>query len=96
MEGEELVSVERRIKRDFEYKSAFARWKIFYDEYGFCYDDQEFYPPLRRLAAPLFDNSGKIIGALGIGGNSLTIGDDQVEVFGEILKTYAAKLAESL
>ena len=95
-EGDERLAIERRIKRKLDYKPVFKRWSAFYDEHGFCYDDQELYTPLRRLAARVVDRSGKTIGALAIGGNPLTIADGQVLEYGEILKRVAAKLAESL
>ena len=74
----------------------FNSWKLFYDKHHFCYDDQQFYKPLRRLAAPVKDNNGKLLGALAVGGNSLTIRDDQVLIIGEKLKKHAEELMSKI
>ncbi|NOY75070.1 MAG: helix-turn-helix domain-containing protein [Kiritimatiellaeota bacterium] len=96
LEGDELAMVENSIRRDVDWKEIFQRWKRFFLEYGFCYDDQELYSPLRRLAAPVLGKNGEIIGALALGGNPLTIKDEDVLEFGAILKEHAARLAASI
>ena len=87
---------ETRMTRHLNYKEIFERWKIFYDKYHFCYDDQELYKPLKRLAAPVYDRSGNLVGALGIGGNSLTIKNNQVLKLGKILLEHCEQLMEKI
>ncbi|MCK5844050.1 MAG: helix-turn-helix domain-containing protein [Victivallales bacterium] len=94
--GDALAAAEQNIKRDVDWRPIFTRWLEFYQRNGFCYDDQELYGPLRRLAAPVRDTEGELIGVIAVGGNSLTIENDQVPHLGETLKVHAAKLAESL
>lgn len=83
---------ETKMTKHLDYKEIFERWKIFYDQHHFCFDDQELYKPLKRLAAPVFDRTGKLVGALGIGGNSLTIKNNQVQKLGQILLEHCEQL----
>jgi IclR family transcriptional regulator, KDG regulon repressor len=78
------------------YKQIYPRWKNFFDKHNFCYDDQELYPPLRRLAVAIYDKSGNLLGTLAVGGNSLTIKDNQVLKLGEILIEHAERLMERI
>ena len=94
LDGEALVAAEQNIKRDVDWRPIFSRWLKYYQQNGFCYDDQELYTPLRRLAAPVCDVDGELIGVIAIGGNSLTIEDDQVASLGDTLKEHSARLAE--
>ena len=95
---DQRVVAEKRIARfapEF-YRPVFAKWKKYFDAHGFYYDDQEFYPPLRRFAAPICAPDGNLVGSLALGGNSLTIPDSDVEIIGGILKKHAARFAKSL
>ena len=47
---------------------------------GYAYDDQTLKPQFRRLAFPLFDAFGELIGALGVGGSMLEITDDSFDM----------------
>lgn len=85
-----------RVERYPNYKEIFQRFETFFDKHHFCYDNQELYNPLRRLAAPVYDNSGKLVGALGIGGNSLTIKNNQVLKLGKILLEHCEQLMEKI
>ena len=96
MNKEERKRAEEAMTGHPAYKQIYPRWKIFYDKYNFCYDDQELYPPLRRLATPVYDNSGNVAGALAVGGNSLTIKDNQVLKLGKILIEHAERLMERI
>jgi len=96
LNAEERKTVQFDANRYPDYKGIFSRWKIFYKKHHFCYDNQELYKPLRRLSAPVYDNSGKLVGALGIGGNSLTIKNNQVIKLGKILIEHAGELSEKI
>ncbi|MFW5857705.1 MAG: helix-turn-helix domain-containing protein [Planctomycetota bacterium] len=45
---------------------------------GYAYDDCTRMPHVRRLAFPLLDTTGRMIGAVGVGGTELHIPDDAV------------------
>ncbi len=86
---------EGRMRDSLDWRPIFARWDKFFKANGFCYDDQELYRPLRRLAAPVKGADG-LVGALGIGGNPLTIKNSDVRKLGNILKEHAEILSASL
>jgi DNA-binding IclR family transcriptional regulator len=99
LDRKEQKAAESKFRKDREtayYKEVFARWTKFYDKHGFCFDNQELYKPLKRLAAPIHDRTGKLAGALGIGGNSLTIKNNQVQTLGKILLKHAQMLMERI
>lgn len=81
---------------DLNFKKISSNWRNFFDKNKFCYDDQELYPPLRRLATPIYDHNKNLIGALAIGGNSLTIKDNNVLNIGEILVEHGKLLMEKI
>ncbi|MBN1863779.1 MAG: helix-turn-helix domain-containing protein [Victivallales bacterium] len=86
---------EARMRDTLDWRPIFDKWSEFFKKNGFCYDDQELYRPLRRLAAPVHGADG-LVGALGIGGNPLTIKNVNLKKFGKILKEHAAVLSASL
>ena len=86
---------ETRMRDSIDWCPIFEKLGKFFKKNGFCYDDQELYRPLRRLAAPV-SVGGKLVGALAIGGNPLTIKNSEVKRLGKILKEHAATLSASL
>jgi IclR family transcriptional regulator, KDG regulon repressor len=76
-------------------KRLLERMKRFQD-LGYLYDNQEIFPHVRRLGVPVFDGTGKIVGAAGIGGNPLSLPDSKVRSFGLKLKEFAAHLSAQL
>lgn len=83
------------INKDF-FKRRVSDWQRFYETNGFCFDDQEMSKHLRRFAAPVFGPGNKVVAAIGIGGNPLTIPDEMIMPTGELLKAKAEKLSEIL
>ncbi len=67
-----------------------------YEKHGFCYDDLEFVDYIKRLAAPVFNHSGDLIGAIALGGNTLTIPDDHVGEMGRLLAEHAEMLSDEM
>jgi DNA-binding IclR family transcriptional regulator len=53
---------------------------------GFCYDPQ---PDRRRLASPVYDRRGAIIGALALGGTAYSLPDNMVDDYGSLLAAHA-------
>jgi DNA-binding IclR family transcriptional regulator len=72
--------------REFGDSTRYREALEWYERHGFAYDNYQ--RTIRRLAVPIF-RDGQIVGALGLGGNSLTINDKQVAEYGEMLKEYA-------
>ncbi len=87
-------------RRHFEFREVFREkyesWMAFYHKHGYTYDDQCIYIPIRRLGTPIFDSAGRTVGALGLGGNPLTLKNGLVKRTGEMLKEYARKLSRLL
>lgn len=84
------------IKSFPDYKEIFERWVGYFKKHRFCFDNQELYRPLKRIAAPVYDQSGKLVGALAIGGNSLTMKNNQVPKLGKILLEHAEELMKRI
>jgi len=62
---------------------------------GYAYDDRVT-RNTRRLAAPVYDHTGRLVGALGLGGNPLTIPDARVGKVAQILMRHAKQLSEAI
>ncbi|MBI4977398.1 MAG: helix-turn-helix domain-containing protein [Spirochaetes bacterium] len=59
---------------------------------GYAYEDAVVYPHIRRIAAPVTEY-GRIVGAVGLGGNTLTIPDGSVEPCGKAVIEAARDLS---
>jgi IclR family acetate operon transcriptional repressor len=62
---------------------------------GLVYDDQLFVKHLRRIATPVHHHGG-VVAALALGGNPLTLPDDEVDALGERLLASALQLQAQL
>ncbi|MDA3962608.1 MAG: helix-turn-helix domain-containing protein [Planctomycetota bacterium] len=51
---------------------------------------------LRRMAAPIWASDGTLLGCLAVGGNALTITDQQCASYGRVLVDLAARIAADL
>jgi DNA-binding IclR family transcriptional regulator len=60
---------------------------------GYAYDDQCGIQHVRRMAAPLYDADGRLLGCLALGGNPLTMPDGAVETMGRMLRDGADELS---
>ena len=60
---------------------------------GFVFDDQNIYPSLRRLGAPIRNGEGEIIGGIGIGGTPFSMESGLVPQFGRALVEHANRLS---
>jgi IclR family transcriptional regulator, KDG regulon repressor len=89
-------NAELNMASELNFKKISPRWKNYFKQNNFCYDDQELYPPLRRLAVPIYDHNNNLIGSLAIGGNSLTIKDNKVLDIGKILVDHGKMLMEKI
>jgi DNA-binding IclR family transcriptional regulator len=86
----------KHFKHRKTFRDTYESWMRHYHKHGFTYDNQLIYEHLRRLGAPVLDSSGRVVGALGMGGNPLTMKNGQVKEYGEMLKGYADKLSRLL
>lgn len=68
---------EREMKDRKGFLERFPGWIASYKKQGAAYDDQEFYPHVRRIAVPIFEGD-HIIGAVALGGTILTLPDEKV------------------
>jgi len=78
------------------FKRRLKKRIAFYERKGFAYDDQTMFKSLRRLTAMVRDASGAIVGAVGIGGNPLTIPDGRVDALGKRVRRAADELSRAM
>jgi DNA-binding IclR family transcriptional regulator len=67
-----------------------------YHDNGFVFDDGCILKGIRRFAAPIYDHTDKIVAVLAIGGNYLTIPDDKIKEFGNLLVQKALLISKSM
>ncbi len=70
------------------------RMGIFYQQNGFMLDAES--PQLRRLAVPIRDADGRVVGALALGGTPFTLGEAEIGKCGRLLQDYAARFSRQL
>ncbi|MBD3314636.1 MAG: hypothetical protein GF344_02505 [Chitinivibrionales bacterium] len=75
-----LSEAQRRIHRetmvnDDEFIRKYRRWRASYEKEGYAVDREELISSLRRIAAPVFNTRGALVGCLGIGGNPHSLPD---------------------
>ncbi|MDK2878227.1 MAG: IclR family transcriptional regulator, regulon repressor [Thermoanaerobacteraceae bacterium] len=63
---------------------------------GFAVDDEENEEGIRCVGAPIFDYSGRVIGALSISGATVTVTPDKVKILAARVKEYAAKISRRM
>jgi len=63
---------------------------------GWAYSDAERTPGIRAVAAPIFDDSGVVIGALGLSVPMIRMPDERCGEFGRRIKGAAWEVSESL
>ncbi len=93
---ERLDAIERKARPNRTQKAMFRRARSYLRTHGYAYDDCEGLANVRRLAAPIRDANGRLIGILAIGGNPLTITDTQVEPFGKLLVEHCRRITARL
>ncbi|HYG75529.1 MAG TPA: helix-turn-helix domain-containing protein [Planctomycetota bacterium] len=64
-----------------------------YHERGFAFEDD---PNFRRLSAPILDDLNRVIAAVGMGGNSVTIPDSRVVELGGMVAEHARELSRRM
>jgi DNA-binding IclR family transcriptional regulator len=63
---------------------------------GYAVDDEEFYPGIRCIAAPVFDEDGTITAAMSVSGLITHVTEDRVPQFAEAVMHAAGSLSEQL
>jgi DNA-binding IclR family transcriptional regulator len=61
-----------------DFDRLYPEWKRQYDETGYCIDRECILPHIRRIAVPVFDGSGNVVAAVGIGANKLSMPDKHI------------------
>lgn len=79
----------RRFKREATAGVAFYR------RHGYLYDDRQHYRHVRRIAAPIRDGPGAAVGAVCVGGNTLTLSDDDIEPCARLVRAAAERLSRA-
>ena len=67
-----------------------------FPETGYMLDNQQLYTWVRRFAAPVYDHQQQLVGAIALGGNTLTIPDTQLHTIGQQVKNHALQLSHQL
>lgn len=65
-------------------------------ELGWAYSDGERTPGIRAVAAPVFDHTGAVVGALGYSVPTVRMDDDRVPELGERIKAAAWRVSATL
>lgn len=63
---------------------------------GYAYDDEEHEPGVRCLAAPVYNQQGIAVAAIGISGPTIRVTDDRVVALAEFVRRAAAELSAEL
>lgn len=63
---------------------------------GYAVDEEEFYPDVRCLAAPVWNAQGEVVAAVGITGTATRFTPDKIEPFSVLVVQAAAKVSEGL
>ncbi|MDC7225400.1 MAG: IclR family transcriptional regulator [Spirochaetales bacterium] len=63
---------------------------------GYSMDELEFVDDIRCCAAPVWDSSGKLIGAVGITSTVITFGKDRIEEISGLVKDSAHKISSEM
>jgi len=65
-------------------------------EKGWAYSDEEFAEGVRAVAAPIFNYSGRVIGAISIVGPTLRMTDDAIASYSEVVKNEGKEISREL
>jgi DNA-binding IclR family transcriptional regulator len=86
----------RQAEKEMKFRARFQQespaWLAAYRQTGVAFDDQFFYPHVRRLAAPVTEHA-RLVGAVVLGGNTLTIPDDKIDAFMKRVKEAADEMS---
>lgn len=63
---------------------------------GFAVDDEENEEGIRCIGAPIFDYSGKVVGALSISGSTVTVTQDKIDFFAKKALECARKISRHM
>lgn len=65
-------------------------------ERGWAYSDAERTPGIRAVAAPIFDHTGGVVGALGFSVPTVRMDEDRVRHLGERIRSFAWEVSKTL
>jgi DNA-binding IclR family transcriptional regulator len=79
-----------------DFSTKLKKWMTYYHLHGYCFDREFFWPHIRRIAAPVYDGTGKVISAVAIGGNKISMPDEKVDFMGNRLLECAQVLSKKM
>ncbi|MDD2479774.1 MAG: helix-turn-helix domain-containing protein [Victivallaceae bacterium] len=79
-----------------DFTSRFKDWISYYYQHGYCFDKEYFWSHIRRVAAPVRDSNRKVIAALAVGGNKISMPDEKVDFIGHKLIELSHELSEEI
>jgi DNA-binding IclR family transcriptional regulator len=65
-------------------------------ERGYAVDNEELTPGTRCVGAPIFNSSGRAIGALSVSGKATRFTPERIETYSRLVMHYAAQISEQL
>ena len=65
-------------------------------ELGYASDDVEDEPEGRGIAAPIFNEQGKLVASLGVAGSLIQIELNRIEAIGKLVRNYAGQVSQRL
>ncbi|MEK6795253.1 MAG: helix-turn-helix domain-containing protein [Spirochaetota bacterium] len=83
---------ERGMSKKKEFLSSLRSIHSSFKKNGYIVEDGFMYRNIRRIAAPVFEQE-RIVGAVGLGGNTLTIPDERIAPYARLVKNTADGLS---
>lgn len=87
-----VPSTEHTVTNEAEFLSDIQRTK----ERGYALDDEENEEGMRCIAAPIFDYTGKVIGAVSASGMVTVVTEDKIPLFGQYVRECAAAISAQM
>lgn len=90
--GAARVEAQSGMERKKDFISSLGAQERYIEKNGFLFEDRVMYPHIRRFAAPVYEHD-RIVGAVGLGGNTLTISDAHIAHCGKRVRSAAEELS---
>jgi IclR family acetate operon transcriptional repressor len=91
-----LLKPQTRTRNTIVTAAAMAKEAARIEKQGYAVDEEEFYEGIRCLAAPVRDNSGKVVAAIGITGTATRFTKDRIPDFAAKVTAAANELSTAL
>ena len=91
--GHEQLKAQDRMGDKRFFLDHYKEWIARFEKDGYCYDDQNIWRGVRRIAVPVYDQGGEIVGYLGMGANPLSLPAGKVARYSKVMKDHAHRLS---